>query len=120
MRGQSVPALYDPRFEHDACGVGFIAQLGEGPSPGLVASRAVVDKALGALERMEHRGATGADEKVGDGAGILVQIPHELLAREVALGRVTAPDGTTDRLELPQPGGYGVGSFFRSTNKEGA
>src|SRR5690348_12971715 len=73
----SGPSLYDPRFEHDACGVGFIAQLGEGPSPGLRPSRTVVDKALGALERMEHRGATGADEKVGDGAGILVQIPHE-------------------------------------------
>ena len=61
--------LYDPRYEHDACGVAMIARLDNEPS------HDVVDKALTALDNLEHRGAEGADTKTGDGAGILVQLP---------------------------------------------
>ena len=79
--------LYDPSFEHDACGVGFLAHLrGQ-------ASHDVVDRGLKALERMEHRGATGAEPNTGDGAGILIQIPHALFARECAEGRIQTPEG---------------------------
>ena len=61
--------LYDPRFEHDGCGVGMVARLEN------LATHAVVEKALDALENLEHRGAEGADPNTGDGAGILLQIP---------------------------------------------
>ena len=83
--------LYDPEREHDACGVAFVARLDAGPS------HEVVERALAALERLEHRGAAGADAETGDGAGILVQLPHEFLA---------------ERLDLPQPGRYGVAGCF--------
>ena len=65
--------LYDPRHEHDACGVAFVATLsGE-------ASHDIVAKALTALRNLDHRGAAGAEPNSGDGAGILVQVPHEFL-----------------------------------------
>ncbi len=83
--------LYDPAFEHDACGVAFVAQLGEPPS------HEVVSRALDALERLEHRSAAGADADTGDGAGILIRIPHELFSAE---------------LPLPEPGSYGVAVCF--------
>ena len=83
--------LYDPRYEHDACGVAFVARLGAPPS------HEVVTRALDALERLEHRGAAGADAATGDGAGILIRIPHALLAEEVP---------------LPAPGRYGVAMCF--------
>ena len=70
--------LYDPKFEHDACGVAFVAHLGAPPS------HEVVSRALDALERLEHRGAAGADADTGDGAGILIRIPHELFSRRGA------------------------------------
>jgi glutamate synthase domain-containing protein 2/glutamate synthase domain-containing protein 1/glutamate synthase domain-containing protein 3 len=83
--------LYDPRNEHDSCGIALVAKLwGE-------ASHAVVEKALDALENLEHRGAEGADPNTGDGAGILLQIPDGFL-RAAAAG-----------VELPPPGRYGVG-----------
>jgi glutamate synthase (NADPH/NADH) large chain len=69
--------LYDPRFEHDSCGFGLIASLDNAPS------RALIDAALTALERMAHRGAVGADGKSGDGCGILLQRPEKFL-RHVA------------------------------------
>ncbi|MBI2398005.1 MAG: glutamate synthase large subunit [Xanthomonadales bacterium] len=69
--------LYDPRFEHDSCGFGLIANLDNAPS------RALVDAALTALERMAHRGAVGADGKSGDGCGVLLQRPEKFL-RHVA------------------------------------
>ena len=77
--------LYDPANEHDACGIALVAKLwGE-------ASHAVVEKALDALENLEHRGAEGADPNTGDGAGILLQIPDAFL-RGAAAG-----------VELPPP-----------------
>ena len=85
--------LYDPRFEHDACGVSFVANITG------VRSRALVSMAIGALCNMEHRGATGAEADTGDGAGILIQVPDRFL-REVA------------GFELPAAGAYAVGLAF--------
>src|SRR3974377_1789795 len=62
--------LYDPHYEHDACGVGMVADLHGRPD------HDIVDKALTVLERLAHRGASGAEVETGDGAGILVQVPH--------------------------------------------
>ena len=65
--------LYDPSYEHDACGVGMLVNIhGE-------KSHDIIESALKVLENMRHRGAEGADNKTGDGAGILLQIPHELI-----------------------------------------
>ena len=64
--------MYDPQFEKDSCGVGFIADLKGNKS------REIVDKALSMLMNLEHRGAVGADPETGDGAGILMQMPHDL------------------------------------------
>src|ERR1041384_7044264 len=68
--------LYDPRYEHDACGVAMIARLDNQPDHG------VIHRALTALDNLEHRGAEGADIRTGDGAGILVQVPDAFF-REV-------------------------------------
>jgi glutamate synthase (NADPH/NADH) large chain len=88
--------LFDPKREHDACGVGFIADLKGGKS------HQVVKDALFILENLEHRGAVGADPLAGDGAGILIQIPHDFLAAECAKLKIT----------LPKPGDYAVGHLF--------
>ena len=65
--------LYDPKFEHDNCGVGFVCNIkGE-------RSHEIVEKGIEVLERLSHRGAVGADPRTGDGAGILLQIPHKFL-----------------------------------------
>ena len=85
--------LYDPAYEHDACGVAFVARLGGGPS------HETIERALVALANLEHRGAQGADADTGDGAGILLSVPDGLLRDE--LGRA-----------LPAPGAYGVASCF--------
>ena len=76
---QAGPGLYDPTYEHDACGVAFVARLG---AP---ASHEVIARALWALEHLEHRGAEGADADTGDGAGILIQLPDAFLRDEVPL-----------------------------------
>ncbi|HXG65573.1 MAG TPA: glutamate synthase-related protein, partial [Blastocatellia bacterium] len=77
--------LYDPRFEHDACGVGFVADLSGRPSHRVLAT------ALEALANMSHRGAIDADGKTGDGAGVIVQIPRKLFLKEIAqAGRACA------------------------------
>src|SRR5690349_19856924 len=88
--------LYDPRYEHDACGMGFIVNLnGE-------KSHEVVRKGIEILINLTHRGACGCDPETGDGAGITIQIPHEFFARECsALG-----------FSLSEPGTYGVGMMF--------
>ncbi len=106
--------LYDPSFEHDACGVGFLAHL-KG-----VASHDLVDRALEALERMEHRGATGAEPNTGDGAGILIQIPHALFERECALGRILEADTGRPLAALPPAGKYAVGLVFSSPDPQAA
>src|SRR5512134_1110661 len=88
--------LYDPRFERDACGVGFVVHV-KG-----VRSHAIVSQALQVLVNLLHRGACGCEVNTGDGAGILIQMPHAFLAREC--GRL----GIT----LPSPGHYGAGLVF--------
>ena len=84
---RDVHGLYDPRFEHDACGIGFVARIsGE-------ASHGILTMALEALCNLEHRGAVADDAKTGDGAGVLMQLPRDLLLRELAAqGRVADPD----------------------------
>ena len=72
--------LYDPTFEHDACGVGFVVHL-QGEK-----SHEIVEQALTVLENLDHRGACGCEENTGDGAGILLQVPHEFLKRTCELG----------------------------------
>ena len=69
--------LYDPSFEHDACGVAMIATLNRTPS------HEIVQSGLEALRNMEHRGASGAEVNSGDGAGILIQVPHRFLSAVV-------------------------------------
>ncbi|WP_173932651.1 glutamate synthase large subunit [Chelativorans sp. Marseille-P2723] len=88
--------LYDPRHEHDACGVGFIAHM-KGRT-----SHTIVQDGLAMLENLTHRGAVGADPLVGDGAGILVQIPDRFFREEM----------TRQGIDLPAPGCYGAGHFF--------
>jgi glutamate synthase (NADPH/NADH) large chain/glutamate synthase (ferredoxin) len=88
--------LYDPAHEHDACGVGFVAHIkGE-------KSHAIVTQALKILENLDHRGAVGADKLMGDGAGLLLQLPDALYRDEFAAKGIA----------LPQPGEYGVGMLF--------
>ena len=70
--------LYDPRFEHDACGTGFVAHIKSHRSHTIVAD------ALTVLENLSHRGARGAEANTGDGAGILTQLPHAFFAAEAA------------------------------------
>ncbi len=88
--------LYDPRFEHDSCGVSFVANI-----KGL-ASHELVHTGLVALTNLEHRGATGAEPDTGDGAGILVQVPDRFLREVLAESGVT----------LPPAGAYAVGMAF--------
>src|SRR5215212_7594432 len=90
--------LYDPRFEHDACGIGAVADLSN------EATHATVIKALDVLDRLEHRGASGAEIDTGDGAGILLQTPDEFVR------------GVVD-FELPARGSYGVGVLFLPRDK---
>lgn len=88
--------LYDPAFEHDACGMGFVVNInGE-------YSHEIIEDALTVLEKLNHRGASGADEETGDGAGIMVQLPHTFFKREChVLG-----------FDLPDKGDYGIGMIF--------
>ena len=89
--------LYDPLSEHDACGVGFIADI-KGRR-----SHAIINSGLKILTNLTHRGAVGADPLQGDGAGILIQIPDELYRDDLQ---------STQHLTLPPPGEYGVGMVF--------
>ena len=92
------PGLYDPAFEHDACGLGFVARV-DGRR-----TRETVEEGLEILCNLEHRGASGSDPDTGDGAGILLQVPDAFLRRECAeVG-----------IELPPEGFYGVGVLFES------
>ena len=98
--GRPLPhGLYDPAFEHDACGVGFVARLDAVPT------HAVVADAVQILVNLEHRGAIGGDKKTGDGAGLLTQLPHELFRDACA----------AEGVALPEPGDYAVGMVFLPT-----
>lgn len=88
--------LYDPAYEHDACGVGFVASV-KGQ-----ASHEIVTQALQILKNLDHRGAVGADPLCGDGAGILIQIPDAFFRAEMAKQNIL----------LPPAGDYGVGMIF--------
>ncbi|CAD5923828.1 glutamate synthase large subunit [Planktothrix rubescens] len=90
--------LYDPQFEHDACGVGFIVQM-KGKQ-----SHDIVEQGLTILLNLDHRGACGAETNTGDGAGILMQLPHKFLKKVAAAENIT----------LPAPGQYGVGMMYAS------
>jgi glutamate synthase (ferredoxin) len=90
--------LYDPQFEHDACGVGFIVHM-KGRK-----SHAIVEQALTILLNLEHRGACGAEKNTGDGAGILLQVPHKFLQKVAAAANIILPD----------EGQYGVGTIYCS------
>ncbi|RLJ68502.1 glutamate synthase large subunit [Sulfurisoma sediminicola] len=94
--------LYDPANEHDACGVGFVAHIKNKKS------HAIVEQGLQILKNLEHRGATGYDPLLGDGAGILIQIPDGFLREEMAKQGVN----------LPPAGEYGVGMVFLPSDAE--
>ena len=88
--------MYNSSFEHDACGMGFVADV-KGRK-----SRAIIDKGLDILKNLAHRGAVGADPETGDGSGILIQMPDDFLRK------VTADN----KIDLPREGRYGVGMMF--------
>src|ERR1022692_335160 len=88
--------LYHPQHEHDACGIGFVASIKGHKSHDIIA------KGIQLLINLTHRGACGCDPETGDGAGVLIQIPHQFFARECAKLGFT----------LPPRGGYGVGMTF--------
>jgi len=94
--------LYDPHYEHDACGTGFVVDI-KGRK-----SHDIVRKAIRILLNLEHRGACGSEKNTGDGAGILLQIPHAFLASECA--KLEIP--------LPAPGEYAVGTVFLPPEEE--
>jgi len=93
--------LYNPAHEHDACGIGFVASVGGHKS------HDIIRKGIQVLLNLAHRGACGCDPETGDGAGVLIQIPHKFFAREC------------DKLgfSLPKPGTYGVGMTFLPVEK---
>ncbi len=94
--------LYDPANEHDACGIGFVADLRRGPTHGIVKMGTEI------LCRLTHRGASGSDERTGDGAGLLLQTPDRLLRR------VADESG----FELPPLGSYASALVFLATDSE--
>ena len=98
MRAQG---LYDPKYEHDACGFGFVVDIAGRPS------HKTVRDALTVLVNLEHRGATGSEKNTGDGAGLTIQIPHRFLCD------VAAKSG----INLRGKGGYGVGMVFLPQDK---
>ena len=99
--GSSPRGLYEPSFEHDACGFGFVVDIAGRPS------HSIVRDALTVLVNLEHRGATGSEKNTGDGAGLTIQIPHRFLADVAARSGV----------RLRGKGGYGVGMVFLPQDK---
>ena len=96
--------LYDPAQEHDACGMGFVASIrGE-------KSHQIIEQGIQILINLTHRGACGCDPETGDGAGLLIQIPHKFFARECE----------TLGFTLPEPGEYAVGMTFLPVEKTAA
>jgi glutamate synthase (NADPH/NADH) large chain len=78
MQTTTTKSLYTPELEHDACGIGFVANING------TKSNNVLRDALSMLENMEHRGGRGCNAKTGDGAGVLIQLPHDFLAEEAS------------------------------------
>jgi len=106
MTQSAIPAkqgLYDPWYEHDACGVGFVVDL-KGRK-----SHAIVQNAIQILLSLEHRGACGCEKNTGDGAGIVLQTPQRFLQQECARLKI----------QLPEYGEYGVGLVFLPTAEYG-
>ncbi len=98
----SAQGLYDPRLERDACGIGFIVNIAGHKS------HQIIEKGIQILINLTHRGACGCDPETGDGAGVLIQIPHEFFDRECAkLG-----------FSLPDPGRYGIGMIFLPVDRQ--
>lgn len=102
MRTTTTRSLYTPELEHDACGIGFVANING------TKSNAILRDALFMLENMEHRGGKGCNAKTGDGAGVLIQLPHAFLVSEA----------TRLGFQLPSPGHYGVGMVFYPRDKK--
>jgi glutamate synthase (NADPH/NADH) large chain len=102
MKEKASKGLYTPSLEHDACGIGFIANING------TRNHQTLSDALSMLENMEHRGGKGSSARTGDGAGVLLQIPHELFRDEAA----------RCNLKLPEPGIYGVGMIFFPRDKK--
>ena len=98
MRGpdQNMHDIYDPAAEHDACGIGAVVDLRGRPS------HATVDSALKIVEKLEHRAGKDASGETGDGVGVMLQVPHRLMAKAAA----------TAGISLGGPRDYGVGMFF--------
>lgn len=94
--------LYDPQFEHDNCGIGFIVNIkGE-------KSHKIITDAIHILKNLTHRGGVGSEEDTGDGAGILIQIPHKFMKKVC----------NNEGIELPSPREYGIGMFFSSHDEK--
>ncbi|MBJ7901338.1 MAG: glutamate synthase large subunit [Cyanobacteria bacterium RI_101] len=98
----SSQGLYDPQFEHDACGVGFIVHK-KGQK-----SHSIVEQGLTILLNLDHRGACGCEPNTGDGAGILLQVPHGFLQKAAGAEGIT----------LPEAGQYGVGNIYSSPDRD--
>src|SRR5579863_6428107 len=99
MSSQGLPpkqGLYDPRNEKDSCGIGFVVNV-KG-----MRSHGIIEMGLQVLENMAHRGAVGCDPCTGDGAGVLIQIPHDFMKRACS----------EFDIRLPGPGRYGLGMVF--------
>ncbi|MEO0377626.1 MAG: glutamate synthase central domain-containing protein, partial [Cyanobacteria bacterium P01_A01_bin.17] len=98
----SQQGLYDPQFEHDACGLGFVVhQKGQ-------KSHEIIEQALTILVNLDHRGACGCETNTGDGAGLLMQLPHKFFLKEAARLNI----------DLPEPGQYGVGMIYASPDAQ--
>jgi glutamate synthase (NADPH/NADH) large chain len=96
-----IAPLYSPAYEHDSCGVGLVVDIAGRPS------REIVEKALAGLVNLTHRGGVGADARTGDGAGLLIQVPHELfgsILAEAGKPGLAAGDFGVAMVFLPQDG----------------
>jgi glutamate synthase (ferredoxin) len=98
----SKQGLYDPQFERDACGIGFVVNI-KGKK-----SHEIVAQSLEVLNNLNHRGACGCEANTGDGAGVLIQLPHGFLKKAAA----------KEKIVLPDPGLYGVAMMFLPQNAD--
>ena len=94
--------MYDPQFEHDACGIGFIANI-KGKT-----SHKIINQAIQILKNLAHRGGVGSEPDTGDGAGILIQLPHAFFKKVCR----------NEDIDLPEKGDYGVGMLFLSPDAD--